>query len=207
MKTMPTLETQRLLLRPFAIRDAPEVQRLAGEKAIADTTLAIPHPYENGMAEEWISTHPQEFATGQGVTFAIVSKEGGILVGAISLIRIVPNHQAELGYWVGKPYWKRGFCTEAGKAVLSYAFEKMRLIRIHARHMTRNAASGRVMQKLGMRHEGTLRQQVQKWDVFEDMESYGILKREWEVERRPFICFGVKGSGKRLSWLAEQDRG
>jgi hypothetical protein len=57
MNELPRLGTERLLLRPFALSDAADVLRLAGDRAIADTTLNIPHPYEAGMAEEWIATH------------------------------------------------------------------------------------------------------------------------------------------------------
>ncbi len=176
---IPTLKTPKLLLRPFALEEADNVQHLAGNRAVADTTLNIPHPYTNGMARNWISSHEPEFAKGSGVAFAIASKNNSALVGAISLTGIEQGHQADLGYWIGVPYWNQGFCTEAGLAVLKYAFEGLGLVRIYARHLTRNPASGRVMTKLGMRHEGTLRKHVKKWNILEDVETYGILIDEW----------------------------
>jgi RimJ/RimL family protein N-acetyltransferase len=181
MKKIPRLETERLILRPFGFSDAAEVMRLAGDRAIADTTLNIPHPYKEGMAEEWISRHQENFDKDQGVSFAITQKQDGLLVGAISLMGMAKNHQAELGYWVGKPYWNEGYCTEAGRAVIRYAFSDLALVRVHSCHLTRNPASGRVMQKIGMRHEGCRRQHVRKWDKTEDLELYGILKQEWEA--------------------------
>jgi len=180
MKEIPTIECERLILRPFVPEDASEVQRLAGDRAIADTTLNIPHPYKDGMAEEWISSHKGAFAQGQGVTFAVTGKSDGSLLGAIGLMGKTGGHQAEMGYWVGKPYWNMGFCTEAGKAMLKFAFSELGLIRVHASYLSRNPASGRVMEKLGMKHEGTRRHHVRKWDKFEDLELYGILKEEWE---------------------------
>ena len=180
MKQIPTVETERLTLRPFGLHDAAEVQRLAGDRAIADTTLNIPHPYKDGMAEEWISKHQDAFTKGQGVTFAVVRKSDGSLTGAISLMGVAKGHQAELGYWIGKPYWNQGFCTEVGEAVLRYAFTELALLRVHGSHFARNPASGRVMRKLSMRHEGTRRQHVRKWEKGEDLELYGILKEEWE---------------------------
>jgi [ribosomal protein S5]-alanine N-acetyltransferase len=180
MTQMPTLETKRLLLRPFAMTDAKEVQRLAGDWAIADTTLTIPHPYGDGVAEEWIATHQQTFDQEKGVTLAITRKSDGVLLGAIALLNFEKGHQAEIGYWVGKPYWGQGHCTEAAGAMLRYGFINLDLIRIHARYITRNPASGRVMQKLGMRHEGCRRQHATKWGKFDDVELYGILKCEWE---------------------------
>ena len=180
MKKIPTLETERLILRPYSIQDAADVQRLAGDRAIADGTGIIPHPYPDGLAEEWISKHQDAFAKEEGVTFAVTRKSDDSLVGTMSLTGIVKGHQAELGYWIGTPYWNEGFCTEAAQALLRYAFLELRLVRVHASHMTRNPASGRVMQKLRMRHEGCRRQHVKKWERFEDLELYGILKKEWE---------------------------
>jgi ribosomal-protein-alanine N-acetyltransferase len=180
MAQRPTLTTERLILRPFVLEDAADVQRLAGDRAIADTTLNIPHPYEDGMAEQWISRHQGIFDEDKGVTFAVTGKDGGHLIGAISLLGINRRFsRAELGYWIGKPYWNRGYCTEAGLAVLEYGFDEMGLNRIHATHLARNPASGRVMVKLGMTREGMQRQHASRWDRFEDLVLYGILAREW----------------------------
>ncbi len=180
MKEIPTIECERLILRPFVPDDVAEVQRLAGDRAIADTTLNIPYPYGDGMAEKWISMHHDTFLKCKGVTFAVTRKSDKALIGAVSLMGMTVGHQAELGYWVGKPYWNMGFCTEAGKAMLQFAFSELGLVRVHASYLSRNPASGRVMEKLGMKHEGTRRQHVRKWDKFEDIELYGILKEEWE---------------------------
>jgi RimJ/RimL family protein N-acetyltransferase len=179
MNEHPVFETTRLILRPFTLDDANDVQRLAGEKAIADTTLNIPHPYENGMAEEWITTHRKQMAAGEVAVFAIGLREGKALVGAIGLTIHQQFNRAEFGYWIGCSHWNKGYCTEAGKAVFRYGFETLNLNRIFAFHMTRNPASGRVMQKLGMVHEGHFRQHVKKWDKYEDLEFYGILRADW----------------------------
>jgi ribosomal-protein-alanine N-acetyltransferase len=180
LKRIPTLEADRLVLRPFRREDGPEVQRLAGDRSIADTTLAIPHPYKDGLAQEWISRHQSDFDQGKGVTFAISRKTDGALIGAMSLMQMVAGHQAELGYWIGRPYWHQGYCTEAGEVVLRFAFTNLGLIRVHCHHFVRNPASGRVMRKLGMQHEGTRRRHVKKWDKFEDVELYGILQEDWK---------------------------
>ena len=142
MKQCPTIETERLILRPFELSDAKDVQRLAGDWAIADTTLNVPYPYEDGMAEQWISTHEQKFEAGELANFAIVFRAGGTLIGAIGLRIVQRFDRAELGYWIGKPYWNQGYCTEAGHAVLRYGFTELNLNRIHASHLKRNPASG-----------------------------------------------------------------
>ncbi len=179
MAERPTIETERLILRPFTMDDAPEVQRLAGEWDIASTTGNIPHPYEDGMAEEWIGTHQERFDKGELVNFAITHREEGFLIGAVGLGTNKQDESAGLGYWIGKPYWNNGYCTEAARIVLQHGFEVVGLNRIYATHFSRNPASGRVMQKIGMRHEGCLRQHFKKWGSFEDMEYYGILRSEY----------------------------
>ena len=79
------IETERLLLRPFELSDGSRVKELAGDRAIADTTLNIPHPYKDGMAEEWISSHQPKFETGESVDYAIILKATQKLIGAIGL--------------------------------------------------------------------------------------------------------------------------
>ena len=174
----PTLKTKRLTLRPFAIEDASIVRKHAGEKDIAASTLNIPHPYEEGMAEEWIGTHAQGYEKGESVTFAIILKSTNELIGAVGLEINKTHRNAELGYWVAKGHWNQGYCSEATAAVVDYGFDVVGLERIFAHHMTRNPASGRVMRKIGMLHEGTLRKHVFKWGEFEDLEMYSILKGE-----------------------------
>lgn len=180
MSSIPTLTTERLLLRPFTLADAPAVKELAGEWEVAATTGNIPHPYEDGMAEAWISTHPTACEQGQGVTFAITLQPEDALIGAISLGINQANLLAEMGYWIAKPYWNQGYCTEAARALLKYAFENLQLNRVQARHMTKNPASGRVMQKIGMQYEGRLRQQLLRWGAFEDADIYAILRQDFE---------------------------
>ena len=89
------------------------------------------------------------------------------------------DERAELGYWVGKPFWGQGYCTEAAQAVIAYGFQTLGLNRIQAHHFGRNPASGRVMQKLGMRYEGLERQYHKKWGQFEDGLGYAILREDF----------------------------
>lgn len=180
----PTIETERLILRSFTLRDAADVQRLAGDKAIASTTLNIPHPYKDGVAEEWIGTHQEGFEKGESVHFAIVDRQKHYLIGAMGLTINKRFESAELGYWIGKPYWNNGYCTEATEAVLEYGFQTLGLNRIQASHFKRNPASGRVMQRIGMAYEGCRKQHVKKWEKFEDLEMYGIVKTDYQLLKR-----------------------
>ncbi|MHC4470820.1 MAG: GNAT family N-acetyltransferase [Planctomycetota bacterium] len=170
----PRIETERLILRPFTEDDVPEVARMAGERAIADTTLNLPHPYAEGDARTWIEKHEPGAREGKQLTLAIQHRDGPLL-GAVGLAIAPEQGRAELGYWVGVEHWNRGYATEAAGAVVSHAFMALGLRRIHACHLTRNAASGRVMEKIGMRREGVLREHVLKWDVPEDIALWAVL--------------------------------
>ncbi len=179
MRSIPTLQTERLTLRPFTLDDAADVQRLAGDKDIASTTCAIPHPYEDGMAEEWINTHAEVFENGKGINLAIALKDTdeaskSELIGSISIEIDTIDKIGELGYWIGKPYWNCGYCTEAAKVILTYAFDVLRLKSVHAFYLKRNAASGRVLQKIGMEFEECFSKAVERWGVIDDLVKYNI---------------------------------
>ncbi len=170
----PTLETERLVLRPFTAADAGAVRELAGDIDVARYTLHIPHPYTLEDAETWIAAQPGALEREQRVTYAVTL--GGSVVGAVGLVLALEHERGELGYWIGRPYWGRGFATEAAAAVVDWAFRELGLRRVHASHFRDNPPSGRVLQKLGMRHEGTARQHIRKWDAFLDVERYGLLR-------------------------------
>ena len=174
------LHTARLLLRAFTLDDAADVQRLAGDRIIADTTRVVPHPYLDGMAEDWIKTHEDPSKATLQIQLAVEEVATGSLAGAISLVDL--NHQdsrAEMGYWIGQPYWGKGYCTEASQTLLNYAFNALELHRVTAKYLRRNPASGRVLEKIGMTQEGVLRRHNKKWDAFEDVVVCGILREEW----------------------------
>jgi RimJ/RimL family protein N-acetyltransferase len=180
MPDLPTVYTDRLVLRPFDLEDALRVQKLAGEWEIAKTTVNIPHPYEDGMAEAWIGGHQRAYEAGEAVNLAVVRRVDDVLIGAVGVHLNQQHRVGEIGYWVGVPYWNRGYGTEAARALVQYSFDILELNRIQARHMTSNPASGRVMQKIGMTHEGTLRQAIFRWDTYEDVEMYSVLKVEYD---------------------------
>jgi RimJ/RimL family protein N-acetyltransferase len=179
-EVQPRITTERLVLRPFRPEDAPAVVRLAGDPRVADTTLNIPHPYPDGAAQQWVSGRAEEYAQGTAVTYAVSDRRNGELVGAIGLHLYPRFTRAEMGYWIGVPYWNRGYGTEAARAMLRFGFETLGLQRIYAAHFARNPASGRVMEKVGMRREGVWRQHIRReGGPFEDAVVYGILRSEW----------------------------
>jgi [ribosomal protein S5]-alanine N-acetyltransferase len=172
------LLTPRLRLRPFAPGDAPDVVRLAGDVAIARDTINIPHPYLPGDAAAWIDAHPDQLARGEAVTMAVTRRPHDELVGAATLIIEPGGRTAELGYWIGRPYWGQGYATEAARALLVWGFRVAGIERIHAGHFTRNAASGAVLRKLGMRYEGRLPRHTRKDGEYLDLERYAMARSE-----------------------------
>lgn len=184
MGCQPTLNTQRLVLRPFTPGDAPRVQELAGAPEIAATTLRIPHPYPKGYAAQWIAGHAGMFEAGEGVVFAIVRRRDAALVGCTGLQCDTENRNAELGYWIGVPYWNRGYATEAARMTVAFGFAGFGLHAIKSSYFGSNPASGRVMEKIGMRYEGRRREHVFKEGRgFEDVVEYGILSGDFVAQQ------------------------
>lgn len=170
------LTTDRLELRPFRPSDAADVQRLAGDPDVARTTLNVPHPYEDGMAEAWIETHAEQREAGTNLVYAIADRATGALIGTINVVISKAHERGELGYWIGKRFWGQGYCTEAARALVDCCFDRLGLNRVFAHHLEGNPASGRVMEKVGMRREGRLRQQVSKDGKLLDVIAYGMVR-------------------------------
>jgi RimJ/RimL family protein N-acetyltransferase len=184
MENAPRLETERLLLRPFQESDAVAVERLAGVREVADTTLNIPHPYPAGGGLQWIATHGAAWARRQNLTLAICSQAPpNDLLGAINLSLSLMHLHGEIGYWIGASSWGHGFATEASRALVAYAFDELGLHRVQGRHFIRNPASGRVLQKLGMSLEGVHRDAYRRWGAFESVALYAVLAPDWYAAR------------------------
>lgn len=180
----PVLATARLRLRPMTMADGPRVEALAGDRAIADTTAGVPHPYPDGGGAAWISTHPARWRSGSEIVFGLAVPATDEIIGVIGLVVHQADDAAELGYWLGLPYWNHGYMSEAAAAAIDFAFEVVSLHRVYALHLTRNPASGRVMEKAGMRLEEIERQVMGRWGVYEDQARRAILRSEWEELRR-----------------------
>ncbi|WP_054024944.1 GNAT family N-acetyltransferase [Bacillus sp. FJAT-28004] len=174
----PRFETNRLILRLFEASDANMVQTLAGNEEVARTTLSIPHPYPDGAAEAWIERTRNAYQKGEIYSFAMVKKENKMLIGCVSLRVSKSEKQAELAYWVGRPFWGRGYATEAAQTIVKFGFEGLNLNRILAAAMTKNPASYKVMHKLGMKSEDNFPKQVLKSGIYEDLVHYGLVKSD-----------------------------
>jgi ribosomal-protein-alanine N-acetyltransferase len=165
-------------LRPYSQEDIPALVRLAGVREVAATTLRIPPPYTEQNAVEYLAICQAESESGPITRFAVTWRDGGEFCGGAGL-RLDPAHEhAELGYWLGVPFWGHGYATEAARAVMNYGFDTLGLHRVYASYFAGNAHSGRVLEKIGMRYEGRMRGHIRKWGRFQDLECYGILKAD-----------------------------
>jgi len=172
--------TARLSLRTFVAADAPRLAELGGDRAIADTTISVPHPFTPSLAAAWIEQ--RRVASNRHVTCAICRRTSPELVGYIGIVEIDHEHAlGELSFWVGRPFWGAGIASEAAAAIVELAFQGLDLNRLQAYHMVRNPASGRVLARLGFQREGLLRQRVRKWGVFEDVVICGLVRADWSV--------------------------
>jgi RimJ/RimL family protein N-acetyltransferase len=137
------IKTRRLVLRDLTDSDAPEFARLAGDWDVARMTARIPYPYSEALAREWMDTlEPDEFVR------AVLHRDE--LIGAVGYVAI-GNGSAEIGYWIGKPWWGSGFATEAASALVRYCFTTGGFKRLTCCHFEDNDASKRVIEKLGFR--------------------------------------------------------
>jgi RimJ/RimL family protein N-acetyltransferase len=140
------MRSQRLSYRPIEAADASRIATLAGEWDIARMTSRIPHPYSLIDADLWIaSIGNDEFVRGIELD--------GELIGAVGYIEN-EGRQAEIGYWIGKPWWGYGFATEAAHAMIDYCFGAGGFRRLTCGHFIDNPASARVIAKLGFRRIG-----------------------------------------------------
>ncbi len=144
------IRTQRLLLRPLDEADLAEVARLAGDWEVASMTARIPYPYTLDDARHWLDgLEPGE------VVRAITDGGDGRLLGITGYLPSEDGTSAEIGYWIGKPYWGKGYATEAAAALVEFCFKHADYARLTCCHFADNPASARVIEKLGFSMKGT----------------------------------------------------
>ena len=176
LKDLPTLETERLILRKMVLNDAEAVFAYASNSEVSRYTLWEAHrSIEDSRA--FLEFATQKYENGGEPDWGIVYRGNGCLVGACGLVNWEAEHaRAEVGFVLSREYWGRGLMSEAVRAILRFGFERMNLNRIEARCIAENAASARVMEKAGMVYEGTLRQREYIKGAYRDIKLYAILK-------------------------------
>ena len=148
------MKTKRLLLRWLEPQDASAVQAGCSNWNVARMLARVPHPYPDGLAEEWIAGHADQRARGLGSAFAITLE--GKLIGVVGIDN-QKTGEFELGYWLDEAYWGKGFATEAARAAVTIGFADMGVGHLTSGHFEENTASGNVLIKCGFEYSGTSR--------------------------------------------------
>lgn len=173
------IQTSHLILKKPTIKDANQIEVLASDYDVAKTTLTIPHPYPKGSAVDFLKRMFAHEEAGNIVVYTITLQNSDELIGFINLT-LSPNHQrGELGYWIGKLYWGMGYGTEATKAIIDYGFNRLNLNKICAQAFVHNPGSWRIMEKVGMTYEGTLKQHFVRFGHYIDIVNYGLLRETY----------------------------
>lgn len=176
---LPIIETKRLILRKFSKKDLNDLYEYASDNKV--TQYLSWNTYKNiDMATEYIEHIIEKYTKNEIAPWGIEWKENSKLVGSIDFVQYdKKNFSAEIGYVLNRDYWNKGIMTEALKEIIRFGFENMNLIRIETKLNALNIQSERVMQKNGLKYEGTLRKKEFLKDKFIDIKYYSILRDEY----------------------------
>ena len=179
---LPVIETERLILRKLTMRDASDMFRYCQDKEVARHVLWEAH---TSILETraYIRYNLYQYRSGAPASWGIELRETNRVVGTIGYMSYnADNSTVEIGYSLTREQWSKGLMTEALRAVIDETFHTLKVHRIEAMHFTDNSASGRVMAKCGMTHEGHMRERICCKGVFRDVEMWGILRKDWEKQ-------------------------
>jgi len=172
-----------IYLEPIALVHAPPIQTLASDPRIAATSN-VPHPYPLDGAATWIRYTMAQRELGREVNFAVMSDEepggAGIVVGVCGVLNIAGTpRRGELGYWIGVPYWGRGYATAAARALVRIVFEQYGVAELYSSCLVRNRPSFRVLEKTGFRHVGYGLHPHTKWAWDDRFALFELARDEW----------------------------
>lgn len=177
---LPQLTTPRLLLRALQMHQAQVLFTLANGPKIADNTANIPAPYTLETAQDFIAGIADKYRTGELLNLGMHVRGTDELVGMVSLRNNARHRYGHLGGWVAAHCRNRGYAAEAASAVMDFGFEALGLQRVGSQCFARNKESARVMEKIGLRYEGCMRQAFLKNGVYEDMLGFATVRDDWE---------------------------
>ena len=176
--SMPTLETPRLILRRMTMKDAKDIFEYSRDEEVACHVLWSAQR-DIGEAKDYCRYMLRRYRADEPSSWGIIDRQTRHLVGTIGYMDYsMDNASVEIGYSLARWLWNGGYMTEALARVIDYTFESMDINRIEAQHELDNPASGRVMEKCGMRKEGVLRQRLYNKGKFVDVALYAILKSD-----------------------------
>ncbi|MEM9998395.1 MAG: GNAT family N-acetyltransferase [Bacteroidota bacterium] len=176
--------TPRLSVEPIAPRHAPGIQRHANDARIADMT-PLPHPYPEDGARRFIAGARNAWTAGRAYNFAVCFDDEAVGTCGLKGVRTTEEgyREAELGYWIGVPFWGRGFASAAVRLVTTFAFETLGLDRVTAVVLTRNEASARVLEKAGFEVTGSGAATTGCGEEGEPLERYALDAADWQAAR------------------------
>lgn len=176
----PTLQTDRLSLRPFAETDADAIYALQSNRRVLRYWDSPPWT-DRSRALAFLAACRQIQQEGSGARFAIESRESGSFIGWCAMFSWNAVYRSlGIGYCLDEPAWGKGYATEAVGAMLHWAYDTLDLNRVEAELDTRNDASARVLQKLGFEREGLRREDCVVDGEVSDSWIYGLLRRDWK---------------------------
>lgn len=179
LANLPSLESERLLLRRLCMRDALDIFDYSRDPEVARHVLWSAHA-SLSESRSYIRYMLRRYRLGDPSSWGIVLKSENRVIGTIGFMWIQEeNASAEVGYSLSRAYWNRGIMTEALRLVLEFGFQRLRLNRIEAQHEVDNPASGAVMRKAGMAYEGILRQRLCNKGRFVDVALYAALRADY----------------------------
>lgn len=176
---LPTLETERLILRKVTKEDIEDIYLYGSDEEVSKYVTWNTHETiadTKGFVEFVLNKYENKQVSPWGIEY----KENGKFIGTVDFVWWQPNHKiAEIGYVISKDYWGKGLTTEVAKELVKFGFEEMDLVRVQARCDVENIASARVMEKSGMTLEGIIRKGIFVKGEHRDLKMYSILKEEF----------------------------
>jgi ribosomal-protein-alanine N-acetyltransferase len=183
-----TLETERLILRRLTLDDAPSMFLNWCNDTEVTKYLTWPTHLDVAVTERVLNEWIPLYAKPDYYHWTIVPRDFGEPIGTIAAVKQSDDDRmVHIGYCSGKAWWRRGYMTEALKAVVTFFFEEIGVNRVESRHDPRNPNSGKVMQKAGLRYEGTSRQSDHNNQGVCDAANYAILAEDYFLEKSPLI--------------------
>lgn len=180
----PMLTTERLALRPMRLDDAADLaERRSDPETAAFQAWVAPYPLERAVAMIAKMVELGEPTKGEWFQLAIERTDDAVVVGDLALRLDDDGHNGEIGFTLHTWARRQGYATEASAALIDYGFRVWNLHRFEASLDPRNAASARVLERLGFRHEGTAIESYWMGDIVTDDARYGLLRREWEAKQ------------------------
>lgn len=183
IKRVPTLEGGRVALRALRPMDAASIYRYLNDSRVNRWLPRVPKPYRVDDAHAWVRVTRKMAEAGTDFHFGIELRESGEIVGMIGLNGIQTEDRiAEVGYWLGRPYWRQGLMEEALRLIVRFAFGPLRLHRLFGIVVPSNVGSAALLEKVGFQREVVAREKRRTGRGYVDEHVYGLLKEEYKPQ-------------------------